>query len=134
MRRFRQAPSGLINGDCSMAPVIIYLNDHKADTLNRVVDEVRAFSAAFPSDVLSTSYLPLVMLELDEAATNKVLEDAQFRMLLWVYGVVIALCLITFRSIRTVLCIVLPLMFTTIMSQALYGYARHRHQGSKRCP
>jgi len=112
-----QAPSGLINGDCSMAPVIIYLNDHKADTLNRVVDEVRAFSAAFPSDDLD--FLLAAGNAGIEAATNKVIEDAQFRMLLWVYGVVIVLCLITFRSIRTVLCIVLPLMFTTIMSQAL---------------
>src|SRR5690554_4285555 len=112
-----QAPSGLINRDCSMAPMIIYLNDHKADTLNRVVAEVRAFSAAFPSDDLD--FLLAAGNAGIEAATNKVIEDAQFRMLLWVYGVVIVLCLITFRSIRTVLCIVLPLMFTTIMSQAL---------------
>lgn len=112
-----QAPSGLINGDCSMAPVILYLNDHKADTLNRVVAEVRSFSEMYPSD--SVEFLMAAGNSGIEAATNKVIEEAQFRMLIWVYGVVIALCLITFRSIRTVLCIVLPLMFTTIMSQAL---------------
>lgn len=112
-----QAPSGLINNDCSMAPIIIYLNDHKADTLNRVADEVRNFSAEYPTD--SVNFLLAAGNSGIEAATNKVIDDAQFRMLVWVYGVVIVLCFITFRSIRTVLCIVLPLMFTTIMSQAL---------------
>ncbi|MCC5854970.1 MAG: RND family transporter [Idiomarina sp.] len=112
-----QAPSGLMNRDCSMAPMILYLNDHKADMLNRVVDEVRAFAAQFPTDELD--FLMAAGNAGIEAATNKVIEQAQFEMLLWVYSVVIALCLLTFRSIRTVLCIVLPLMFTTIMSQAL---------------
>ncbi|TRW49833.1 RND family transporter [Aliidiomarina halalkaliphila] len=112
-----QRPSGLFNGECSMAPVILYLNDHKADTLNRVVDEVRAFASQFPTE--DVEFLMAAGNAGIEAATNKVIEDAQFRMLMWVYGVVIALCLITFRSIRTVICIVLPLMFTTVMSQAL---------------
>lgn len=112
-----QRPSGLFNGDCSMAPIIMYLNDHKAETLNRVVNEVRAFAAQYPSEDIE--FLMAAGNAGIEAATNKVIDDAQMRMLLWVYGVVIALCLITFRSIRTVLCIVLPLMFTTVMSQAL---------------
>ena len=112
-----QAPGGLVNGDCSMAPIIIYLNDHKAQTLNRVVDNVRLFADDYPSDELN---LLLAAGNAGiEAATNKVIETAQLEMLIWVYSVVIALCLLTFRSIRTVLCIVLPLMFTTIMSQAL---------------
>ena len=112
-----QAPSGLMNQPCSMAPIIIYLNDHKAQTLNRVVDNVRAFSAEYPSD--NVDFLLAAGNSGIEAATNKVIETAQIEMLIWVYGVVIALCLLTFRSLRTVLCIVLPLMFTTIMSQAL---------------
>lgn len=112
-----QAPSGLMNRDCSMAPVILYLNDHKAETLQRVVDNVRSFAAEYPRDELNL--LLAAGNSGIEAATNKVIDQAQLEMLIWVYGVVIALCLITFRSIRTVLCIVLPLMFTTVMSQAL---------------
>lgn len=112
-----QAPSGLMNQECSMAPIIIYLNDHKAQTLNRVVEEVRAFSTEFPTEELD--FLMAAGNAGIEAVTNKVIETAQIEMLIWVYSVVIALCLLTFRSIRTVLCIVLPLMFTTIMSQAL---------------
>lgn len=112
-----QAPSGLMNRDCSMAPIIIYLNDHKAETLQRVVDNVRAFSAEYPTDELD-----LLMAAGNsgiEAATNKVIEQAETHMLMLVYSVVIITCLIAFRSLRAMLCIVLPLMFTTIMSQAL---------------
>lgn len=112
-----QAPSGLMNRDCSMAPIVIYLHDHKAQTLNRVVDNVRAFADEYPSDQLDL--LLAAGNSGIEAATNKVIGTAQIEMLIWVYGVVIGLCLLTFRSLRTVLCIVLPLMFTTIMSQAL---------------
>lgn len=112
-----QAPGGLVNGNCSMAPIIIYLNDHKAETLERVVDNVNAFAADYPSD--QVNLLLAAGNSGIEAATNKVIETAQLEMLIWVYSVVIALCLLTFRSIRTVLCIILPLLFTTIMSQAL---------------
>jgi predicted RND superfamily exporter protein len=40
-------------------------------------------------------------------------------MLLLVYGVVIVLCLITFRSWRPVVCIILPLVLTSILCEAL---------------
>ena len=112
-----RAPPGLINADCSMAPIIIYLNDHKEETLRRVVAGVNEFNANYQQEGLE-----LLMAAGNsgiEAATNSVIESAQIKMLLWVYGVVIVLCFIAFRSIRTVACIVLPLMFTTVMSQGL---------------
>lgn len=110
-------PDGLINNDCSMAPVIIYLDDHKAKTLENVVGSVNEFNQNYQQDGLE-----LLMAAGNsgiEAATNSVIEAAQNKMLLWVYGVVIVLCFITFRSVRTVACIVLPLAFTTVMSQGL---------------
>ncbi|RUO49980.1 efflux RND transporter permease subunit [Pseudidiomarina donghaiensis] len=112
-----RTPPGLINPDCSMAPIIIYLNDHKAETLQTVVASVNAFNQQYQQEGLE-----LLMAAGNsgiEAATNSVIEGAQTKMLLWVYGVVIVLCLITFRSIRTVTCIILPLMLTTVMSQGL---------------
>lgn len=112
-----RTPPGLINPDCSMAPIIIYLNDHKAETLKTVVASVNEFNQNYQQEGLE-----LLMAAGNsgiEAATNSVIEDAQYEMLLWVYGVVVVLCLITFRSIRTVACIVLPLALTTVMSQGL---------------
>ncbi|MAD54550.1 MULTISPECIES: RND family transporter [unclassified Idiomarina] len=110
-------PDGLINNDCSMAPIIIYLDDHKAETLKNVVASVESFKQSYQKEGID-----LLMAAGNsgiEAATNSVIESAQNKMLLWVYGVVIFLCLITFRSLRTVACIVLPLAFTTVMSQGL---------------
>ena len=112
-----RTPPGLINPDCSMAPIIVYLNDHKAETLKTVVASVEAFNAEYQQEGLD-----LLMASGNsgiEAATNSVIESAQYKMLMWVYGVVIVLVFITFRSLRTVACIVLPLMLTTIMSQGL---------------
>jgi predicted RND superfamily exporter protein len=40
-------------------------------------------------------------------------------MLLWVYGVVILLCLINFRSLRVTACIIVPLALTSVLAQAL---------------
>jgi predicted RND superfamily exporter protein len=112
-----RAPSNLRNTDCSMAPVILFLDDHKADTLEGVVSAVEDFAAQYNSDDLQ--------FELAagnagvEAATNIVIAEAQTRMLLWVYGVVILLCLLNFRSIKITACIILPLMLTSVLGQAL---------------
>jgi predicted RND superfamily exporter protein len=54
-----------------------------------------------------------------EAATNQTIDAKQYQMLALVYGVVILLCLIAFRSIRAVLCIIIPLGLTSILCQAL---------------
>jgi predicted RND superfamily exporter protein len=112
-----KVPPGLINQDCSMAPVLIFLNDHKADTLQNVVDAVNAFILENPPQGIE--FLMAAGNAGIESATNMVIEDAQTEMLIWVYSVVIALCLITFRSVRTVISIVVPLVLTSILSQAL---------------
>lgn len=112
-----KVPPGLINQDCSMAPILIFLNDHKADTLQNVVDAVNAFIAKYPPE--GVEFLMAAGNAGIESATNMVIESAQTEMLVWVYSVVIALCLITFRSIRTVISIIVPLILTSILSQAL---------------
>jgi predicted RND superfamily exporter protein len=112
-----KTPPGLINQDCSMAPILIFLNDHKADTLQNVVDAVNAFVLENPPQGIE--FLMAAGNAGIESATNMVIEEAQTEMLIWVYSVVIALCLITFRSVRTVISIVVPLVLTSILSQAL---------------
>lgn len=112
-------PAGLINASCSMAPVLIYLNDHRAETLEGVVAGVKAFRESNPdSGVKFTLAAGNAGIE---AATNIVIEKSQTEMLIWVYSVVIILCAITFRSLRTVLCIILPLILTSVLSQGLMG-------------
>ena len=115
-----RAPNSLRNTDCSMAPIILFLDDHKADTLAQVVARVEELQAEYPVDI--------VRFEMAagnagvEAATNIVITEAQTKMLLWVYGVVIALCLINFRSVRVTACIIVPLMLTSVLGQALMAF------------
>lgn len=132
----------LINPDCSMTPVILFLADHKAETLNTVVAAVEGFKAEF-DDQVDEKYYSYSMDQMEqaiasgelnsapvrlqlasgnagiEAATNQVIERAQNTMLYFVYAVVITMCLLTFRSIAAVLCIVLPLVLTSILSEAV---------------
>jgi len=111
------APRGLYNDDCSLLTLYAYLTDHKADTLARVVDSVQAFAQANDSE--QANFLMAAGSAGIEAATNQVVKQANRDMLWWVYGAVILLCLVTFRSWRAVLCAVLPLVLTSILCEAL---------------
>ena len=115
-----ETATGLLNGDASVMPILIFLTDHKAETLRAVTDAVKAFAAAHPSPkarFLLASGNAGVM-----AATNEVVAAAQLPILLWVFGAVIALCLITFRSLRATLCIVVPLAIVSWLAYALMVY------------
>lgn len=112
-----ETATGLLNRDASVMPVMIFLSDHKAETLRAVTTAVTAFSAAHPSDkatFLLASGNAGVM-----AATNEVVQAAERPILHWVFGAVIALCLITFRSLRATLCIVVPLVIVSYLAYAL---------------
>ena len=113
----KHVPPGMVNSDCNFIPVVIYLNDHKAETLNRVSEAAAAFAEVHNREGLR--------FELAagnagiEAATNNVIETAQYEMLAWVYGVVGFLVFLTFRSLKTVICILTPLAMTSVLCQAL---------------
>ena len=112
-----ETATGLLNADASVMPVLVFLTDHKAETLHAVTEAVKAFEAAHHSPkahFLLASGNAGVM-----AATNEVVAAAQRPILLWVFGAVIALCLITFRSIRATLCIVVPLAIVSWLAYAL---------------
>jgi hypothetical protein len=112
--------TGFLNPDGSVMPIMIFLSDHKAATLRAVTDAVKAFAAEHPS--------PKVQFKLASgnagvmAATNEVVQAAQDPILLWVFGSVIALCLVTFRSLRATVCIVLPLAIVSYLAYTLMVY------------
>ncbi|KXO12512.1 transport protein [Moritella sp. JT01] len=112
-----RAPAAFMNNTCSMLPLIIYLDDHKANTLETVIADITAYTAANKTEgvnfALAAGNAGI------EAATNSVIEKAQYQMLMWVYGVVGVLCFLTFRSVKTLICIILPLALTSILGQAL---------------
>jgi predicted RND superfamily exporter protein len=112
-----RAPRELFNQGCSFLSLYVYLNDHKAATLDRVVGEVERFIAE-QNDPDVRFMLAAGSAGID-AATNIVVKQAMREMLLWVYGAVLVLCWITFRSWRAVVAAVLPLMLTSILCEAL---------------
>lgn len=107
----------LYNAACSLVPVFVFLDDHKAETLTRVTQAVAAF--AKENDTAEVKFLLASGNAGIEAATNDVISASKTPMLLLVYGVVIVLCLIAFRSWRPVVCIVLPLVLTSFLCEAL---------------
>lgn len=111
------APRGLYNDACGLLTVYVYLRDHKADTLTRVVDHVEAFAQV--NNTADTQFLLAAGSAGIEAATNIVVKDAWRTMLVMVYGAVVLLCFITFRSWRAVVVAVLPLMVTSLLAEAL---------------
>ena len=115
-----RAPSGMFNSACSLAPVMIFLDDHKAETLQRATAAVEEFAAEYNTDDMQ--FLLAAGNAGIEAATNVVIEASQPKMLLTVYAVVLLMCLITFRSLRAVLCIIIPLALTSVLANALMAF------------
>lgn len=111
------APRGLYNDTCSLLTLTAYLKDNKADTLTSLVNEVEGF--AKENNTEQVQFLLAAGNSGINAATNIVVRDANREMLFWVYGAVIVLCAITFRSWRAVLCAVLPLILTSVLCEAL---------------
>ncbi len=109
--------SGLLNSDCSVMPVMIFTKDHKAETISKIVSEVKRYrDTTITKDVkfrLATGNVGVM------AATNEEVSAAQFPILLYVFGAVIFLCFYEFRSVRSVLCIVLPLALVSLLAYAL---------------
>ena len=109
--------SGLLNNDCSVMPVILFLEDHKAATIDRVIKEVKLAASELGNKQLQFKLAsgPVGVM----AATNEAVAEAQLPMMLYVYGAVIALCLLSFRSIRATIVVVLPLYVVSTLAQWL---------------
>ncbi len=139
-----ETDSGLLNSDCSAMPVMLFLTDHKAETIDRVIDAVKAFrkdnEAWHPgvnlrmelSQQAESAISQGEDFESDEvnlrlatgnagvmAATNEEVKKNQLPMMMWVYLAVIVLCLLTYRSIMATVCIVAPLALVSVLANAL---------------
>jgi predicted RND superfamily exporter protein len=107
-----------VDPSCSVWPMLVYLADHKAATLNQVVEELESFNTEWGENE-TAEFLGAAGSAGFEAATNVVVEKANREMLYYVYAAVIVLCMLTFRSVPGVICAVLPLMLTSILCEAL---------------
>jgi hypothetical protein len=115
--RAQDANPDIVNGDCSVTPVVAYLTDHRAATLSRVLGATEAFAAAH--DRPGLQFLPAAGSAGIDAVTNIVVQRANRMMMVLVYAAVIVLCYLTFRSWRAVVVAVVPLAMTSVLCEAL---------------
>ncbi|AAN55624.1 RND family transporter [Shewanella oneidensis MR-1] len=109
--------SGLLNGDCSVMPVYLFMKDHKAETIETVVAKVKAVAAKMDNDKLQFKLAsgPVGVM----AATNEAVAEAQLPMMIYVYGAVFVLCLISFKSFKATVAVIIPLYVVSTLAQAL---------------
>jgi uncharacterized protein len=111
-------PREIMSEDCSIMPVYMYLQDHRAETLEGLVKSVESFEKT-PQDGASLTFSLAAGNAGIEAATNQVVKSASREMLLLVYLAVIILCLLVFRSWKGTLAAVVPLVITSVLCEAL---------------
>ena len=140
-----ETDSGLLNGDCSAIPVTAFLADHRAGTIDRVIAAVREFRDANDAFVEGGDFRQTLAeqvaaaeaageesAEADRlnlrlatgsigvaAAINDTVRAVEHRMLYFLYAAVFLMCLLSFRSFRAALCIVLPLILVTELGHSL---------------
>ncbi len=109
--------TGLLNADCSVMPVLIFTRDHRAETIATIIDGIKRYRQEHADGPvrfrLAGSNLGVM------AATNEAVAATQFPILIYVFTAIIVLCLLTFRSWRATLCIVLPLGLVSLLAYAL---------------
>ncbi len=140
-----ETDSGLLNEDCSAMPVMMFLTDHRATTIDRVIAAVKKFRTdnhvfAGPDVNLRDQLVkqssdaqaqgkPFVSNQLNlrlatgnvgvMAAINDEVRAVDHTMLYLLYAAVFLMCLLSFRNPLAALCIVLPLVLVTELGHSL---------------
>ena len=109
--------SGLQNPDCSAMPVLIFTLDHKAETIERIVDATKAFNEANPDGgaafELASGNVGVM------AATNEEIKARELLVIIWVHLTLLLFVWVSFRSIASVISIIAPLVLCSLMT---YGF------------
>ncbi len=110
---------GINTEACQAIQVMVFLKDHKGATLHHVVAEAKKFIAA---EDKNKNHVELKLAGGNAgvmAATNEAVEEAEITMLMAIFGAITVLCLITFRSWRAAVCIIVPLILVSVLCNAL---------------
>jgi len=115
--RYIETSTGLLNENCDVVPVMMFLTDHRAGTIERAVAQVKRWRAGNPA---AGAQLRLAAGNVGVmAATNETVEAKQALILVGVFAAVIVMCLVTFRSVVGTLLVVLPLALVSVLVYAV---------------
>lgn len=104
---------GTMRKDCSMTAAHLFLTDHKATTIQRVIDAVKQFRTDHP--------MPGLTIRLASgnagvlAAIDDEVEKSELPMMLYVYAAIVLLVFLVYRDLRAVLACCLPLTVGTFI-------------------
>jgi predicted RND superfamily exporter protein len=114
---FIDTSTGLLNADCSVMPVMLFLADHRAETIDRVVSAVKQYKP--PRVVpgvhvqLATGNVGVMAAQIEEVRAKEV------PILLGLFTVIGLMCLVTFRSVIGTIIVMLPLGLVSILAYAV---------------
>jgi len=104
---------GMMRPDCSMTAVHLFLADHKATTIHRVIAAAKAFRSQFTqpgvSVRLASGNAGVI------AAINEEVGRSELPMMLYVYSAIALLVFVVYRDWRAVLVCCLPLTLGTFI-------------------
>jgi predicted RND superfamily exporter protein len=104
---------GYMLADCSMTAVHLYLADHKATTINRVIAAAKTFAATHQ---VNGVHMRLAAGNAGVlAATNDEVEKSELPMMLYVYLAIVVLVFVVYRDLRAVVACCLPLTVGTFI-------------------
>jgi hypothetical protein len=103
---------------CTAMPINLYTVDHQATTIEHIVDAIKQFKAAGGDTERITFRLASGNVGV-MAATNEAVEAADKWVNLALFLSVGVLCMLTFRSLKLTLCVILPLALVTVLCNAL---------------
>jgi len=109
--------SGLVTDGCQQMQILVFLSDHEGATVAHVLAEAKRIIAGIQ--------VPGVEFKLAGgnigvmAASNEAVKHAEVVMLAALFFSVALFCLLTFRSVRAVLCILVPLAIVAVLCNAL---------------
>jgi uncharacterized protein len=107
-----------MDSQCTAMPINIYTVDHQATTIEHIVEKIKAFKEAGGDTDKITFRLASGNVGV-MAATNEAVHAADKWVNLALFMSVGVLCLLTFRSLRLTLCVLLPLALVTVLCNAL---------------
>jgi predicted RND superfamily exporter protein len=115
--RYIETSTGLLNENCDVVPVLMFLTDHRAGTIERAVAQVKQWRTDNPA---ASAQLRLAAGNVGVmAATNETVEAKELLILAGVFAAVIVMCLLTFHSAVGTLLVVLPLALVSVLVYAV---------------
>jgi predicted RND superfamily exporter protein len=119
-QNYIETSTGLLNRDCSVMPVMLFLSDHRAETIEGVVAAVKAYRTANPTEGvtyrLATGNVGVM------AAQNEEVMAKEFIILGWVFAAVTIMCLVNFRSVIGTVMVIIPLALVSILVYAVMAF------------